>query len=176
MKNIKDKPINPDALELSEKLIYVNRVAKVVKGGKNFSFAALMVVGDGNGIVGVGLGKAREVPEAIRKGVAKAKRNIRKIVLENGTVPHEILGVYGAGKVFLRPASSGTGVIAGSAVRAVLEAAGVTDILSKSIGSNNPHNMAKATLKALTTVEGFESCQAKRGVEIRDYQLRDDKE
>lgn len=176
MKNIKDKPINPEALELSEKLIYVNRVAKVVKGGKNFSFAALMVVGDGNGVVGIGLGKAREVPEAIRKGVAKAKRNLKRVVLENGTVPHEILGIYGAGKVFLRPASSGTGVIAGSAVRAVLEAAGVTDILSKSIGSNNPHNMAKATLEALTGVESLESCQAKRGVEIRDYQLREDKE
>ena len=136
-----NKPVNPESLELNEKLVYVNRVAKVVKGGKNFSFAALMVVGDGNGSVGIGLGKAREVPEAIRKGVARAKKNICQIKLLRGTVPHEIVGEYGAGKVILRPASAGTGVIAGSAVRAVLEAAGVTDILSKSIGSNNPHNM-----------------------------------
>ncbi|MBR4490619.1 30S ribosomal protein S5, partial [bacterium] len=152
-----NKPVNPESLELNEKLVYVNRVAKVVKGGKNFSFAALMVVGDGNGSVGIGLGKAREVPEAIRKGVARAKKNIQQIKLLRGTVPHEIVGEYGAGKVILRPASAGTGVIAGSAVRAVLEAAGVTDILSKSIGSNNLHNMAKATLNALLNVEGIES-------------------
>ncbi|HDT11199.1 MAG TPA: 30S ribosomal protein S5 [bacterium] len=167
------KLINAEMLELTEKLIYVNRVAKVVKGGKNFSFAALMVVGDGNGLVGVGLGKAREVPEAIRKGVAKAKKNLKEIKLIRGTVPHEILGEYGAGKVFLRPASTGTGVIAGSAVRAVLEAAGVTDILSKSIGSNNPHNMAKATLNALLSVEGLEEVKAKRNVDIKHYQLNE---
>ncbi len=167
------KLINADMLELSEKLIYVNRVAKVVKGGKNFSFAALMVVGDGNGLVGVGLGKAREVPEAIRKGVAKAKKNLREVKLIRGTVPHEILGEYGAGKVFLRPASAGTGVIAGSAVRAVLEAAGVTDILSKSIGSNNPHNMAKATMDALLNVEVLEEVKAKRNVDVKNYQLEE---
>jgi len=168
----KSKPINPDSLELNEKLIYVNRVAKVVKGGKNFSFAALMVVGDGQGHVGIGLGKAREVPEAIRKGVARAKKNIKTIQLMRGTVSHEILGEYGAGKVFLRPASEGTGVIAGSAVRSVLEAAGVTDILSKSIGSNNPHNMAKATLNALLTMESLEDCEEKRDVKINQYQLK----
>jgi small subunit ribosomal protein S5 len=168
-----NKPLNLETNELSEKLVYVNRVAKVVKGGKNFSFAALMVVGDGNGAVGIGLGKAREVPEAIRKGVARAKKNIRQISLLRGTVPHEITGEYGAGKVILRPASVGTGVIAGSAVRAVLEAAGVTDILSKSIGSNNPHNMAKATLNALLNVEGLESVEAKRNVGVKDYQLKE---
>jgi small subunit ribosomal protein S5 len=169
-----NKPVNPESLELNEKLVYVNRVAKVVKGGKNFSFAALMVVGDGNGSVGIGLGKAREVPEAIRKGVARAKKNIQQIKLLRGTVPHEIVGEYGAGKVILRPASAGTGVIAGSAVRAVLEAAGVTDILSKSIGSNNPHNMAKATLNALLNVEGIESVEAKRNVGVKDYQLKEE--
>ena len=168
-----NKLVNPEMMELNEKLIYVNRVAKVVKGGKNFSFAALMVVGDGMGQVGLGLGKAREVPEAIRKGVAKAKKNLVDINLIDGTVPHEILGEYGAGKVFLRPASSGTGVIAGSAVRAVLEVAGVTDILSKSIGSNNPHNMAKATLNALLRMEGIDAVQAKRNVDVTDYQLKE---
>ena len=169
-----NKPVNPESLELNEKLVYVNRVAKVVKGGKNFSFAALMVVGDGNGSVGIGLGKAREVPEAIRKGVARAKKNIQQIKLLRGTVPHEIVGEYGAGKVILRPASAGTGVIAGSAVRAVLEAAGVTDILSKSIGSNNPHTMAKATLNALLNVESIESVEAKRNVGVKDYQLKEE--
>ncbi|HSW61690.1 MAG TPA: 30S ribosomal protein S5 [bacterium] len=172
MKEI-NKPINPEMMELNEKLVYVNRVAKVVKGGKNFSFAALMVVGDGNGFVGIGLGKAREVPEAIRKGVVRAKKNLCHVKLLKGTVPHEIIGEYGAGKVILRPASAGTGVIAGSAVRAVLEAAGVTDILSKSIGSNNPHNMAKATLNALLNVESLEDVEAKRNVGVKDYQLKE---
>jgi len=175
MKKDKVKPISPDSLELNEKLIYVNRVAKVVKGGKNFSFAALMVIGDGNGHVGLGLGKAREVPEAIKKGVARAKRNLRKIDLIRGTVPHTLVGEFGAGKVFIKPASVGTGVIAGSAVRSVLEAVGVTDILTKSIGSNNPHNMAKATLEALLSIEDLQACQNKRGIEITDYQV-DDKE
>ena len=168
-----NKPVNPETLELNEKLIYVNRVAKVVKGGKNFSFAALMVVGDGKGFVGIGLGKAREVPEAIRKGVARAKKNIRKVTLLRGTVPHEITGEFGAGKVVLRPASAGTGVIAGSAVRAVLEAAGVKDILSKSLGSNNPHNMAKATLNALLSVEDLDTVEAKRNISVKNYQLKE---
>ncbi len=174
MRENNDRQQIGDMPELHEKLVYVNRVTKVVKGGKNFSFAALMVVGDGNGRVGLGLGKAREVPEAIRKGIARAKKSMKKISLINGTVPHEMLGVYGAGKVFLRPASHGTGVIAGSAVRAVLEAAGVTDILSKSIGSNNPHNMAKATLDALERMEDLAAVSEKRNVEVTDYQLKDE--
>jgi small subunit ribosomal protein S5 len=168
----KNLQINPEEnIELEEKLIFVNRVAKVVKGGRNFSFSALMVVGDKDGQVGLGLGKAREVPEAIQKGVAKAKKNIKKVTMYKGTVPHELVGEYGAGKVFLRPASPGTGVIAGSAVRAVLEAVGITDVLSKSIGSNNPHNMAKATLNALLRMENKDSVEAKRGIKLNDYQL-----
>lgn len=168
----KHKPINPDGLDLHEKLIFVNRVAKVVKGGKNFSFAALMVVGDGHGHVGLGLGKAREVPEAIKKGIARARKNLSRITLCNGTIPHEVMGEFGAGRVFLRPAANGTGVIAGSAVRSVLEVAGVTDILTKSIGSSNPHNMAKATLQALMSMETIEDVQAKRNITVTDYQLK----
>ncbi|HNT26853.1 MAG TPA: 30S ribosomal protein S5 [bacterium] len=168
----KQKPINPEGLDLREKLIYVNRVAKVVKGGKNFSFAALMVIGDGHGHVGLGLGKAREVPEAIKKGIARARKNLRHITIEKGTIPHEVLGEFGAGRVFLRPASPGTGVIAGSAVRSVLELVGVTDILTKSIGSSNPHNMAKATLKALLSMENMDEVQEKRNISIVDYQSK----
>ena len=168
----KHKPINPDGLDLHEKLIFVNRVAKVVKGGKNFSFAALMVVGDGHGHVGLGLGKAREVPEAIKKGIARARKNLSRVTLCNGTIPHEVMGEFGAGRVFLRPAANGTGVIAGSAVRSVLEVAGVTDILTKSIGSSNPHNMAKATLQALLSMETIEDVQAKRNITVTDYQLK----
>lgn len=168
----KQRPINPEGLDLREKLIYVNRVAKVVKGGKNFSFAALMVIGDGHGHVGLGLGKAREVPEAIKKGIARARKNLRYIVIDKGTVPHEVLGEFGAGRVFLRPASPGTGVIAGSAVRSVLELVGVTDILTKSIGSSNPHNMAKATLKALLSMENMDDVQGKRNISITDYQSK----
>lgn len=168
----KQKPINPEGLDLREKLIYVNRVAKVVKGGKNFSFAALMVIGDGHGHVGLGLGKAREVPEAIKKGIARARKNLRYIMIDKGTIPHEVLGEFGAGRVFLRPASPGTGVIAGSAVRSVLELVGVTDILTKSIGSSNPHNMAKATLKALLSMENMDDVQEKRNISITDYQSK----
>jgi small subunit ribosomal protein S5 len=151
-------------MELTDRVIHINRCSKVVKGGRRFSFSALVVVGDGNGKVGYGLGKAKEVPEAIRKGVEKARKSMITVPLDNRTIPYDVIGKYGAGKVLLKPASEGTGVIAGGPIRAILEVAGVGDILSKCLGSNNPHNSVKATLNALTQLKSAEQVMARRGI------------
>ena len=160
--------IKPDQTELKEKLVHINRVAKVVKGGRRFSFNAIMVVGDGKGNVGVGLGKANEVNDAISKGVDDAKKNVVRVAILRGTVPHSVVGKFGAAKVLLKPATPGTGVIAGGGVRAVLESAGVQDVLTKSMGSSNPHNVVKATMRALLNLSDANMISQKRGMKTRE--------
>ncbi len=152
-----------EEVQLIEKVVHISRTAKVVKGGRRFSFSAVVVVGDGSGKVGSGLGKAKEVPVAIRKGIERAKKNMIEIPLINQTIPHEVMGKYGAGLVLLKPAGEGTGIIAGGAIRAMLEAAGVQNVLTKCMGSHNPHNIVKATLKGLSQLRSRETIAARRG-------------
>jgi small subunit ribosomal protein S5 len=155
--------IDPNSLQLKDQVIAINRVTKVVKGGKNLSFAALVVVGDGAGIVGYGSGKAREVPMAIRKGIESAKKSLAKVNVSQGSIPHTVTGHYGAGRVLLKPAPPGTGVIAGGAVRAVVEAAGIQNVLTKSLGTTNPYNVVKATMDALLRLRDLEEVANTRG-------------
>lgn len=160
--------INYDEMELVDRVIHINRVAKVVKGGRRFSFSALVVVGDQNGYVGIGMGKANEVPEAIRKAVEQAKKSLIKVPIVNETVPYKVIGKYGAGRVMIMPASEGTGIIAGGAIRAIMEAAGINNVLTKCLRSNNPHNVSKATVQGLSVLRDPEEIARKRGKKLAD--------
>ena len=160
--------IDAGQLDIKDNVVSINRVTKVVKGGKNLSFSALVVVGDGHGVVGFGVGKAKEVPSAIKKGIEAAKKNLIRVPLSGNTIPHRVVGNYGAGSVLLKPAPDGTGIIAGGAVRAVVEAAGITNILTKSLGSANPHNVVRATISGLDSLKDPMAIARLRGKELAD--------